>query len=159
MCCVVCYPRDVRDLIHVPMEGLHCTNCKSIQKICDDYNSWCFTEFFFFFILLRVSFLDVLCTCMICFLSLQIGIHISMYPAMLHSIPLATFASLIAPFGGFFASGFKRAFKVKVSNHYCTHFWLSLNIFDSFLGFCWCHSRAWWIDGSVWLSVANGILC
>ena len=114
---------------------------------------------FFFFILLRVSFLDVLCTCMICFLSLQIGIHISMYPAMLHSIPLATFASLIAPFGGFFASGFKRAFKVKVSNHYCTHFWLSLNIFDSFLGFCWCHSRAWWIDGSVWLSVANGILC
>lgn len=42
-----------------------------------------------------------------------IGAHIEMYPAMLHSIPLATFASLIAPFGGFFASGFKRAFKIK----------------------------------------------
>lgn len=32
---------------------------------------------------------------------------------MLHSIALATFASAIAPFGGFFASGFKRAFKIK----------------------------------------------
>ena len=40
-----------------------------------------------------------------------------MYPAMLHSIPLATFASLIAPFGGFFASGFKRAFKIKVQEN------------------------------------------
>jgi len=26
------------------------------------------------------------------------------------------FASIIAPFGGFFASGFKRAFKIKVCN-------------------------------------------
>lgn len=31
-----------------------------------------------------------------------------------HSIVLSLFSSLIAPFGGFFASGFKRAFKVKV---------------------------------------------
>jgi len=31
-----------------------------------------------------------------------------------HSIALSLFCSLIAPFGGFFASGFKRAFKVKV---------------------------------------------
>lgn len=30
-----------------------------------------------------------------------------------HSIVLSLFSSLIAPFGGFFASGFKRAFKVK----------------------------------------------
>ena len=31
----------------------------------------------------------------------------------LHAIVLALCASLIAPFGGFFASGFKRSFKVK----------------------------------------------
>lgn len=30
-----------------------------------------------------------------------------------HSLILASFGSIIAPFGGFFASGFKRAFKVK----------------------------------------------
>ena len=28
---------------------------------------------------------------------------------------MSTFASVIGPFGGFFASGFKRAFKIKVS--------------------------------------------
>jgi phosphatidate cytidylyltransferase len=31
----------------------------------------------------------------------------------LHALNLATFASLIAPFGGFFASGLKRSFKIK----------------------------------------------
>jgi phosphatidate cytidylyltransferase len=31
----------------------------------------------------------------------------------LHALVLAAFASLIAPFGGFFASGVKRAFKIK----------------------------------------------
>lgn len=31
----------------------------------------------------------------------------------LHAVVMATFASLVAPFGGFFASGFKRAFKIK----------------------------------------------
>ena len=30
-----------------------------------------------------------------------------------HALALATFASLIAPFGGFFASGLKRTFKIK----------------------------------------------
>ncbi len=30
-----------------------------------------------------------------------------------HAVALAVFASLVAPFGGFFASGFKRAFKIK----------------------------------------------
>lgn len=34
-------------------------------------------------------------------------------PIYLHAIVLATFASLVAPFGGFFASGTKRAFKAK----------------------------------------------
>eukprot|EP00002_Diphylleia_rotans_P001631 TRINITY_DN1090_c0_g1_i1.p1 TRINITY_DN1090_c0_g1~~TRINITY_DN1090_c0_g1_i1.p1 ORF type:complete len:425 (-),score=83.16 TRINITY_DN1090_c0_g1_i1:228-1502(-) len=34
-------------------------------------------------------------------------------PAQFHALWMAAFASIIAPFGGFFASGFKRAFKVK----------------------------------------------
>lgn len=34
-------------------------------------------------------------------------------PIQLHSLVMACFASLIAPFGGFFASGVKRAFNVK----------------------------------------------
>lgn len=34
-------------------------------------------------------------------------------PFQLHAIVMAVFASLVAPFGGFFASGFKRAFNVK----------------------------------------------
>ncbi len=34
-------------------------------------------------------------------------------PAQVHSIVIASFASLIAPFGGFFASGVKRAFRIK----------------------------------------------
>ncbi|TPX32773.1 phosphatidate cytidylyltransferase [Synchytrium endobioticum] len=35
------------------------------------------------------------------------------YPIQLHTLILSCFASLIAPFGGFFASGVKRAFKIK----------------------------------------------
>ncbi|XP_018568907.1 phosphatidate cytidylyltransferase, photoreceptor-specific [Anoplophora glabripennis] len=38
---------------------------------------------------------------------------ISLYPFMLHSLSLSIFSSVIGPFGGFFASGFKRAFKIK----------------------------------------------
>ena len=45
-----------------------------------------------------------------------LGLSIHLYPAQLHSFPLSIFASLIAPFGGFFASGFKRAFNIKVSS-------------------------------------------
>jgi len=44
------------------------------------------------------------------------GIHwtdITMRPIHFHGAIMAMFASLIAPFGGFFASGFKRAFKLK----------------------------------------------
>lgn len=37
----------------------------------------------------------------------------SMRPIHFHGAVMAMFASLIAPFGGFFASGFKRAFKLK----------------------------------------------
>jgi phosphatidate cytidylyltransferase len=36
-----------------------------------------------------------------------------MAPVQLHVMVLSSFASLIAPFGGFFASGLKRAFKIK----------------------------------------------
>jgi len=35
-------------------------------------------------------------------------------PFMLHSLSMSVFSSVIGPFGGFFASGFKRAFKIKV---------------------------------------------
>ncbi|KAI4820499.1 hypothetical protein KUCAC02_028476 [Chaenocephalus aceratus] len=38
---------------------------------------------------------------------------VRLYPFQIHSIALSSFASIIGPFGGFFASGFKRAFKIK----------------------------------------------
>ncbi|KAM5354301.1 hypothetical protein ACJ41O_000951 [Fusarium nematophilum] len=38
---------------------------------------------------------------------------VTLAPVQLHALNLATFASLIAPFGGFFASGLKRTFKLK----------------------------------------------
>ncbi|UYV83082.1 CdsA [Cordylochernes scorpioides] len=38
---------------------------------------------------------------------------VTLYPFVLHSLSLSLFSSIIGPFGGFFASGFKRAFKVK----------------------------------------------
>lgn len=34
-------------------------------------------------------------------------------PVQIHALLMSTFASLFAPFGGFFASGMKRAFKIK----------------------------------------------
>ncbi|KAK9268919.1 hypothetical protein L1049_000684 [Liquidambar formosana] len=39
--------------------------------------------------------------------------EISVLPVQWHALWMGLFASIIAPFGGFFASGFKRAFKVK----------------------------------------------
>lgn len=39
--------------------------------------------------------------------------EISTLPVQWHALCLGLFASIIAPFGGFFASGFKRAFKIK----------------------------------------------
>lgn len=38
---------------------------------------------------------------------------ITIYPVLIHAFFMSTFASVIGPFGGFFASGFKRAFKIK----------------------------------------------
>lgn len=40
---------------------------------------------------------------------------VTIYPFLLHSLSMSLFSSVIGPFGGFFASGFKRAFKIKVS--------------------------------------------
>ncbi|XP_010536690.1 PREDICTED: phosphatidate cytidylyltransferase 3-like [Tarenaya hassleriana] len=39
--------------------------------------------------------------------------EMSVLPVQWHALCLGLFASIIAPFGGFFASGFKRAFKIK----------------------------------------------
>eukprot|EP00915_Cephaloidophora_sp_WS-2016_P005882 GHVH01007764.1.p1 GENE.GHVH01007764.1~~GHVH01007764.1.p1 ORF type:complete len:433 (+),score=28.74 GHVH01007764.1:328-1626(+) len=50
--------------------------------------------------------------------AMQFGVwRISMTPVMLHSIVLALFASFGAPFGGFFASGLKRAAGIKDFGH------------------------------------------
>merc|ERR1719397_828952 len=38
---------------------------------------------------------------------------VTIYPFFLHAFFMSLFASIIGPFGGFFASGFKRAFKIK----------------------------------------------
>lgn len=42
---------------------------------------------------------------------------VTMAPLQFHTLIFATFASLIAPFGGFFASGLKRTFKIKDFGH------------------------------------------
>lgn len=49
------------------------------------------------------------------FLQLTGKSSIMLYPFLLHSLSMSVFSSVIGPFGGFFASGFKRAFKIKVS--------------------------------------------
>ena len=41
------------------------------------------------------------------------GFKVYMHPFQVHALALSIFASTIGPFGGFFASGFKRAFKIK----------------------------------------------
>ena len=39
--------------------------------------------------------------------------HINLAPAQIHAAFIALFAAVIAPFGGFFASGLKRGLKIK----------------------------------------------
>jgi phosphatidate cytidylyltransferase len=39
--------------------------------------------------------------------------HVRMSSMQIHCVVMSVFASLVAPFGGFFASGFKRAFRIK----------------------------------------------
>lgn len=45
---------------------------------------------------------------------LKINKTMTIQPFLLHSLSMSVFSSVIGPFGGFFASGFKRAFKIKV---------------------------------------------
>jgi phosphatidate cytidylyltransferase len=47
------------------------------------------------------------------FLPPNTNFSLTFAPMQLHALALSTFASLIAPFGGFFASGLKRTFKIK----------------------------------------------
>jgi phosphatidate cytidylyltransferase len=47
------------------------------------------------------------------FLQPILGTAVKVQPMQFHILVMATFASLIAPFGGFFASGLKRTFKIK----------------------------------------------
>lgn len=47
------------------------------------------------------------------FLAEDTNLSLTIAPMQFHTLVLATFASLIAPFGGFFASGLKRTFKIK----------------------------------------------
>ncbi|KAF5250599.1 hypothetical protein FANTH_4236 [Fusarium anthophilum] len=47
------------------------------------------------------------------FLPNTANFSVTIAPMQIHALNLATFASLIAPFGGFFASGLKRTFKIK----------------------------------------------
>lgn len=47
---------------------------------------------------------------------------VRLYPFQIHSIALSSFASIVGPFGGFFASGFKRAFKIKVAGKQTSFF-------------------------------------
>ena len=53
-------------------------------------------------------------------LSLVVGRPVKTFgwsPFQCHALIMAAFASLVAPFGGFFASGFKRAFNIKDFGH------------------------------------------
>ena len=81
-------------------------------------------------------------------------------PFMLHSLSMSVFSSVIGPFGGFFASGFKRAFKIKVrfSKSIC-HF-IKILITDFYLlGFWRHHSRPRWNYGPFRLPIPNGHIC
>lgn len=51
------------------------------------------------------------------FLPPNTNFSVTMAPMQIHTFIFATFASLIAPFGGFFASGLKRTFKIKDFGH------------------------------------------
>jgi CDP-diglyceride synthetase len=49
--------------------------------------------------------------------------EVAIMPVQWHALALGLFASIIAPFGGFFASGFKRAFKFKVLIIFWIAYW------------------------------------
>jgi len=73
-------------------------------------------------------------------------------PVQWHGLALGLFASIIAPFGGFFASGFKRAFKFKVLIFFAITGSKDISFSRSnpdfcayFLGFWGQHTWPWWI--------------
>lgn len=88
---------------------------------------------------------------------------IIIYPFLLHSLSMSIFSSVIGPFGGFFASGFKRAFKIKViflfSNTSKTAIFHNADLFYNPVGLWRYDSRTWWNYGSIWLSIFNGNIC
>lgn len=51
------------------------------------------------------------------FLPQTTNFSVTIPPVQIHAFFFGTFASLIAPFGGFFASGLKRTFKIKDFGH------------------------------------------
>ncbi|KAF7121300.1 hypothetical protein RHSIM_Rhsim13G0146800 [Rhododendron simsii] len=59
--------------------------------------------------------------------------EVQILPVQWHAMWLGLFASIIAPFGGFFASGFKRAFKIKASLSFDT-LYISKDFGDSIPG-------------------------
>lgn len=107
----------------------------------------------------------------------KINKTLTIYPFLLHSLSMSVFSSVIGPFGGFFASGFKRAFKIKVwnfilllfdkiDNKNSMAFWTNLffhrfklKIKMVFAGFWWYDSRPWWYYGSIRLSIFDGNIC
>jgi CDP-diglyceride synthetase len=48
------------------------------------------------------------------------GSTITLYPIVFHALAMSVFSSVIAPFGGFFASGLKRAFLIKACVSFLT---------------------------------------
>lgn len=78
---------------------------------------------------------------------------VRLYPFQIHSIALSSFASIMGPFGGFFASGFKRAFKIKVwmwtNRNYSPHIrWMWPMIIKQCLCFLsHCDTSFWAIFG------------
>ncbi len=120
------------------MEGLHCTNCKPMLCGFKKYVLIITVDVLLsFFILLRVSFLDVyvhvwfvFCTyrlvltspciqpCCTQYLWLHLPLSLLLLEASLHQV----------------LRELSKSKSVIIIVH--VHFWLSLNVFDSFLGFC-----------------------
>lgn len=83
---------------------------------------------------------------------------LTFYPFLLHSLSMSVFSSVIGPFGGFFASGFKRAFKIKVNLELLSSFFFDI-LFEPSTGLWRYDSGTWWHHGSLRLSVLDGHIC
>jgi hypothetical protein len=76
----------------------------------------------------------------ICTLQFPWG-EVAIMPVQWHALALGLFASIIAPFGGFFASGFKRAFKFKVLILFACTCQKDFPFSNSYPDFCAYYSR------------------